>query len=78
MPDPPPQVKELVDRFDQNLEAYRSPAYGEAEVRVEFINPLFEALGWDVTNRAGYAEAFKDVVHEDAIKVGGATKYTGS
>jgi hypothetical protein len=25
------------------------------------------ALGWDLDNRAGYAEAYKDVIHEDAI-----------
>ncbi|MCK4394927.1 hypothetical protein KAX17_18675, partial [Candidatus Bipolaricaulota bacterium] len=31
-------------------------------------------LGWDVYNRAGHAEAYRDVIHEDAIKVGGATK----
>jgi hypothetical protein len=27
-----------------------------------------------VTNKAGYAEQYKDVVHEDAIKIAGATK----
>jgi hypothetical protein len=32
------------------------------------------ALGWDIDHRAGYAEAYKDVIHEDAIKIGGATK----
>jgi type I restriction-modification system DNA methylase subunit len=31
-------------------------------------------LGWDVTNKAGYAEQYKDVIHEDAIKISGATK----
>ena len=35
---------------------------------------MFKALGWDVDNEYGDAEAYKDVVHEDAIKVGGATK----
>ena len=25
-------------------------------------------------NEQGYAEAYKDVIHEDAIKIGGATK----
>jgi predicted type IV restriction endonuclease len=74
MTEPVSQVKELVERFDQNIEAYRSPAYNETQVRLEFINPLFEALGWDITNKAGYAEAYKDVLHEDAIKIGGATK----
>jgi len=36
--------------------------------------PLFEALGWDLHNTKGYAEPWKEVVHEDAIKVGGSTK----
>lgn len=46
----------------------------EAQMRQEFINPLFKALGWDVYNEQGYAEAYKDVIHEDAVKVGGVTK----
>ena len=74
MANAPQQILELVERFDRNLEAYRNPTYNETQVRQEFINPFLEALGWDVTNRAGYAEAYKDVIHEDAIKVGGATK----
>ena len=74
MAEVPKQIAELIGKFEQNIASYRNPSYGETEVRVEFINPLFEALGWDVTNKAGYAEAYKDVVHEDAVKVGGATK----
>jgi len=68
------QISTLVERFERNIEAYRSPAYNETQLRREFIDPLFEALGWDVTNKAGYAEQYKDVVHEDAIKIAGATK----
>ena len=68
------QVSLLVERFERNIEAYRSPTYNEAQLRIEFIDPFFEALGWDVANKAGYAEQYKDVVHEDAIKVAGATK----
>lgn len=70
----PDKVLELVDRFDRNLNAYKQGRYNETQVRREFIDPLFKALGWDVDNEQGYAEAYKDVVHEDAIKVGGATK----
>jgi len=36
---------------------------------VEFLDPFFEELGWDITNKQGYAEAYKDVIHEDAIKL---------
>ena len=73
MAEVPKQIGELIAKFDQNLDAYHTQ-YGETEVRVEFINPFFEALGWDVTNKAAIAEAYKDVIHEAAVKVGGATK----
>jgi hypothetical protein len=74
MAQPPPQVLDLVQRFDRNRDAYRSPHYNETQVRREFLDPLFKCLGWDIDNEQGYAEAYKDVVHEDAIKVGEATK----
>ncbi len=70
----PELLNELIERFQNNLDAYKFPKYNEAQLRGEFINPMFEALGWDVYNKKGYAEAYKDVIHEDAIKVGGATK----
>ena len=70
----PTKVLELVERFDRNLEPYKQVKYNETQVRLEFINPFFEELGWDVTNKRGYAEAYKEVVHEDVIKVGGAIK----
>jgi len=69
----PTEVVELVERFDRNRDAYRHAQYNETQVRLEFIDPLFMALGWDVHNTSGYAEAYKDVIHEDAIKVGGVT-----
>jgi len=71
---PPEEIVELVERFDRNLEAYRSGQYNETQLRREFLDPFFTALGWDVENKQGYAEAYKDVIHEDAIRVGGATK----
>ncbi len=70
----PQTVLELIERFDRNRGAYKSDQYNEARLRIEFLNPFFEALGWDINNKNGYAEAYKDVIYEDAIKVGGATK----
>ncbi len=70
----PPPVLALIERFERNREAYRSGQYNETQLRREFIDPFFKALGWDVDNEKGYAEAYKDVIHEDAIKVGGFTK----
>jgi hypothetical protein len=67
-------IEALVQRFARNRDVYTRPDYKETQVRVEFIDPFFEALGWDVRNVKGYAEQYKDVVHEDAIKISGATK----
>ena len=70
----PKQVSALVETFARNRETYTSPSYNETQLRREFLDPLFSALGWDVNNTSGYAEAYKDVIHEDSIKIGSATK----
>ena len=70
----PSVVRELVDRFHQNLDAYKRDEYKETQVRVEFIDPLFESLGWDVHNIGGYAEQYKDVIHEATLKISGETR----
>jgi predicted type IV restriction endonuclease len=70
----PTKVLELVERFERNLDLYKRADYKEARVRIEFIDPFFEALGWDVRNVRGRGEHDKDVVYEDAIKVGGKTR----
>jgi type I restriction-modification system DNA methylase subunit/predicted type IV restriction endonuclease len=70
----PEIVIELMERFARNREAYKSPSYNETQTRREFIDPFFSALGWDVANVKGYAEPYKEVVHEDAVKVSGVTK----
>jgi predicted type IV restriction endonuclease len=67
----PERIIELVELFKRNFDAYRAPEYKELQVRIEFIDPLFEQLGWDVRNLNGYAEAYKDVVHEPALQVEG-------
>jgi len=43
-------------------------------LRQQFVNPLFKCLGWDMDNEQGYAEAYKEVIHEAALKIGGANK----
>ncbi len=67
-------ISERVELFQRNLDQYRRAEYKEAQLRVEFLDPFFEALGWDVANRQGWAEQYKEVVNEDALKMSGATK----
>ena len=52
----PAAVGKLIERFDSHRDAYRSGGYNEAQLREEFLNPFFEALGWDVYNRKGSSD----------------------
>ncbi|TWT41050.1 Type IIS restriction enzyme Eco57I [Phycisphaerae bacterium RAS1] len=70
----PTSVLDLVEKFRTNSEHYRSSAYNETLCRIDFINPLFAALGWDVANAGGYADAYRDVIHEDSLRVGEGLK----
>jgi len=70
----PAQLHDLVNRFREQLPDYKGGRYNETQLRRDFLDPLFRLLGWDMDNRAGYAETFREVVHEDAVKVGGTTK----
>ena len=36
-------------------ESYISPRYNETQLRREFVDPFFKALGWDVDNESGYS-----------------------
>lgn len=70
----PDSVRNLVQIYRDNADDYRKPDFNEHQTRVQFINPFWKALGWDVDNSAGFAEAYKDVINEAALKVGGSTK----
>ncbi len=70
----PQSIVELVRLFDLHRDQYRSGAFSEVAARHQFIDPFFAALGWDVNNSQGFAEQYKEVVHEDKVKVGDATK----
>ncbi len=70
----PSAITELVRRFREHHDVYTSGSYNETQLRRDFLDQFFAALGWDVHNTQDYAEAYREVIHEDAIKVGAFTK----
>ena len=38
----PKEIKGLIERFQENRDAYRSSNYNEAQARIEFIDPFFK------------------------------------
>jgi len=68
------RISELVNRFEEQFDSYKNAGYNETQTRRDFIDPFFKALGWDIDNSAGYAESYREVIHEDKVKISGATK----
>ena len=63
-------VRELAARFAENEAAYLSPKYIEQEVRGQFLDPFFEALGWDVYHREHPNPYEREVKIEKSVMVG--------
>jgi len=68
------EIAVLVERFTEQFDSYKKAEYNETLTRRDFIDPFFKAFGWDIDNTNGYAEAYREVIHEDRVKVGKATK----
>jgi SAM-dependent methyltransferase len=68
------EIVGLCRYFETNHEAFLAPGVKEAHVRQTLIDPLFEALGWDVRNAAMVAPQYREVILEDSLDVEGHQK----
>ena len=62
-------IQNLIKRFENQIDTYQKSDYNETQTRIDFVNPFFIALGWDVDNKQGLAEPYRQVVHEDILKI---------
>ena len=70
----PIELQKLVSTFKDNYDCYKNAGYNETQLRREFLDKLIKILGWDIDNEKGNAETFKEVIHEDRIKISGQSK----
>jgi hypothetical protein len=68
------EIARLCAYFEKNREAYHDPKVKEAHVRQSLIDPLFEALGWDVRNAGMTAPQYREVIPEESLDVEGERK----
>jgi type I restriction-modification system DNA methylase subunit len=61
------QIKELVDRFDELEANGEFSKYTEAETKTKFIEPLFEALGWNIR---GIRKSNDKITLEESVSKG--------
>jgi hypothetical protein len=57
-------VQSLIRKFEQDKNHYLQKGYPEAQVRLDFLDPFFSALGWDIENKAHKPPDKRDVVIE--------------
>ena len=67
-------LAQLVEMFSDNHADYTKATFNETQTRIQFIDPLFQILGWDMANQSGYSEDYKEVIHSDALKDEGRSK----
>jgi len=73
----PETIIKLCDNFDFHRGAYLKSTrdYNEAKLRADFLDPFFKELGWDVDNKKSYSEKYREVGHEQTIKIQGKTEF---
>ncbi len=61
-------IQALVEKYKSNRDFYRTSNFNETQVRNEFLDPLFEALGWDIRNISGKKTNEREVLLEESLK----------
>lgn len=62
------QIADLISRFSQDFAYYKSDRYNETLLRSDFLDPLFELLGWDIKNTQGKSTNEREVLLEEPLK----------
>ncbi len=71
----PEAILKLVEKYEFHQAAYKRGQFNETQLRREFVDPFFKTLGWDVDNTQGNSELYKEVIHEDPIRIRGSTEF---
>lgn len=61
-------ITQLVQRYEENRDYYLTSRYNESQVRVDFIDPLFELLGWDINNSKAKTTNEREVLLEESLQ----------
>ena len=68
------ELARLAGIFERNLAEFKGAGYVEAQLRDDFLNPFFRALGWDLENRAGLIQSKREVEIESRTEIEGRQK----
>jgi len=63
------QLTVLISAFEKEFAFYKTTKYSEAQLRIDFLNPLLKTFGWDVDNENLKTQFLRDVIQEESIDV---------
>lgn len=61
-------IKQLIEKYDVDRDYYLTSKYNETLLRSDFLDTLFELLGWDIKNNASRPTNEREVILEEALK----------
>ena len=61
-------ISDLVNKYQKDRTHYLTEGYNEAQLRADFLDPLFELLGWDIQNKRAMLTGEREVVVETPLK----------
>jgi len=61
-------IKNLVKKYTDNRAYYLTSQYNESQVRIDFLDPFFELMGWDINNKEAKSTNEREVLLEEALK----------
>lgn len=67
------KIHQLVQKYEHERDYYRTSRFNETQVRNEFLDPLFEILGWDIRNISGKNTNEREVLLEESLKADAST-----
>ncbi len=60
-------LQDLVSKYHTYRDNYLNTTYNEMQLRADFLDPLFELLGWDIKNTAGKPTNEREVLLEEVL-----------
>jgi len=61
-------IIKLVSKYEKNKNNYHDSKYNETLLRSDFLDPFFEALGWDIKNKEEKPTNEREVILEESLK----------
>jgi hypothetical protein len=68
-------IQQLIEKYQADRDYYLTGKYNETLLRSDFLDPLFELLGWDIKNNASRPTNEREVILEEPLKAN-ASEYS--